>query len=364
MIPECNNVSRCFVDTQCVYNRQLKYNTCACDKPFDTYNYCNKTVFSAYKGNDLYYAGASIVLFSILTLLYLLEMSIDFSKKKYTPILFTKGVMVFFILLRIAYLGFWIVSSINETGIYKKHSFIVESLGTLILIASNMLIIFSWLDLVLMAKNIGNRAKSMRVIKKMLFIAMIVVVPLLTVVIFISQIIDGILIFTGISIIMLIVLAVLSMIVSIVCLVIIMRWINSDKDSKIKNRMRLKSGWVIALLVGMFGILFIMVLSTFIITGGPQPYLGIEISKRVIEIPMAVFMFFFLETGSVSAIKNGRFSFTTERTNESDQPDKSSGKSNKSGKSTSSTEFGDLGKSSKSTRSVSQQNSSDTVESL
>jgi hypothetical protein len=340
MIPECTNVSRCFDQTKCVYNKQLGYNTCACDILYDPYQFCNKTIFSSYKGGDLYYVGIGMAFYSILFLLYLFEFSIDINRKKYTPVLYTKAVMMAFILVRLAYLSIWIISSVNETASYKKYAFVIESIGSLMLVASNMLIIVSWLDLILMAKNIGNRAQKMKVIKRILFVGILGIIPVMIVAVVLSQVIKGLLILAQVSAVALMFLIISTIIISIICLVIIIKWINSDKDSKIKNKMKRKSIWIITCLVCLIGLVFITIISFVALSSGPQIYLGLEITKRIVEILMSTFMFFFLENAFVSVVKKGKFSLTTERTGQSEQSNKS-GKSNRSDKTTSSTRSGD-----------------------
>lgn len=311
MLPACTNATAC----SCQYNSQVGYDTCSCEIYRDPYYLCNRTIFEVYNNLDLIYPSLGLLLYMILLFGYLFEFVIDAKKRKMSPILLTKGAIIVFILAREVTFPLWFASSLQRSTAYARVTTFINSIGSLVLISSLMLIVVSWLDLVLIARNLGDQDRHMRRVKLSLFILTGIISPINLIMLFVTQFLPDVSVLKlvlGAAVLLLILLILASIIISIVYLVVVLRWVNGvDSPSRTLCKIRVKSYWVIALLSSLFGAAIVMIVVQVSPHDTPMAFLAIEISNRVIEVLIVILMFFFLERSSVRFMQRGKLIAST-----------------------------------------------------
>lgn len=312
MLPVCDNSTNCV----CEYNKYFKYDTCNCPTFMNPYFLCNQTVFQEYHNLDLIYYILGIIIFSTLFLSYTYEFIMDIIQKKITPVFFTKGVLILLTLVRIIGFSLWIISSNNRTGKYASIVVFLNTIGIMILVVAVILIVISWLVLVINSKNLVEHDKNMNRAKLILGILTCIIVSFNIIMLFLVEFTSKITILVPLSIIgvvLLILLLLATFILSLVYLVIILRWLKTTAMSDYLRKIQLKSYWLIAvlssLLLGILLLLCIVVLqaSQIIDQDMPAALLTLEIVNRFTEMLIIILMFFFLERNFLRAV-NSRIS--------------------------------------------------------
>jgi len=281
----------------------------------DPYSFCNQTNFQAYDGFDLIYPGLGLPIYLALLAAYIFEFAIDVKKRRLSPILLTKGTLIAFIPSRFAILSLWFASSIQKTTAYADATTFINSIGSLILIPALILIVVSWLDLALIARNLGDQDRRLTRVKLSLFILTGIIGPLNLVMLFVNQFIPEsmeVKIIFGVAVILLILLMLATIIISIVYLVIVLKWLRNSPSSNLLHKIQIKSYWIIALLGSLLLATIAMVVIQVFQRDTPLAFLGIEITDRIIEILIVSLMFFFLERSFLNSIQNGKLTISTE----------------------------------------------------
>lgn len=327
MIPSCDNSTFCFNGGECKFDGAVNHNTCLCKTYWDSSTGCNTTIFPTYNGYDRIYPGFGIPLYAILSLLYLFEITMDVIRKKYTPILFTKAVILVFTCSRVTTISIWLVSSLGDTTKYARISAFIDSAGTLLLISANVLVVISWLSLILRAKDLGEKDKKMIMIKKGLFITVGIVGPLNIITLIVNEINSALGFLLAITVVLLLLAVVANAIISVVYLVRIYRWIKEIHKTKMIKLIEKKSKWVITLLSMSISVVFFLLVFFVIRRNSPSMYLAIDIISRTIELILSSVMFMFLETNLVNSIKEKAVVWSSKLT-----PSTSGTKTGKSGK--------------------------------
>jgi hypothetical protein len=305
MAAHCDNYTTCYNGGECQKALGLNTYECYCKTYWDSSTRCNTTIFEAYNEQDRAYPGIGIPLYLILLALYVFEVSIDLIRKKYTPILLTKFVVIVFSVSRIVIMSLWLSSSVENTTKYARISAFIDSLGTLILMATNSLITISWLDMILRAKDLGQKNKEMIALKKGIFIACIIVCVLNVITLILNEVNPSLGIFLAISVVLLMILVICSVVVSIVYLVRIHRWMRDIQFSRITKIIKYKAKWIIVLLLMSINTVFFLMVFFVIRRNSPFMYILIDIVSRAIELVIVANMLFFLETNILTSIKKG-----------------------------------------------------------
>lgn len=314
MFQSCHNSTDCFNDGECKYDNVDKYNNCVCKIYFDSSTGCNTTIFEQYQGLDLIYPGISIPLYFLLLGLYTLEFSMDIIRRKISPILLTKGILLIFIVSRVINMFLWVISSINRTTKYAQSVVIMEALGALMLITADILIIVSWLDLVLKAKHLGQVDIKMLKVKKGLFVTISILTPTVIVAGIFNEIMPQSILFLSVTIIMLMIFLIISIIISVIYLVRIYKWLKDNHKSKLAVVIRRKSKWIIVLLLMLVNVVFFLVLFFVIRRDSPTAYLTMNIVIRFVEFIIAGVMLLFLENSLTHLFKKGSLNIVTSGT--------------------------------------------------
>lgn len=314
MAQYCYNSSDCFNGGECKHDNVAKYNTCLCKTYFDSSTSCNTTIFEQYGGLDLIYPGIGIPLHLVLLGLYVLEFGMDVIRRKISPILLTKGVLVLFIISRIASMSLWIVSSTNQTTRYARHASLTDSFGTLCLITADVLVIVSWLDLVLKAKHLGQVDNTMLKVKRGLFIAISLLFGANIIALVANEINPRSGIFLAITVIVLMLTTIAAIIISAVYLVRIRSWLKDSSESKTVAIIRRKSKWIIVLLLMLLNIVFFLAVFFVIRRNSPVVYLAVDIVSCSVSFITVIIMLLFLENSLTHLFKKGSLNILSSTT--------------------------------------------------
>jgi len=302
MIPECNNLTGCV----CEHNVQVNYNTCKCDTYLDPHHFCNTTIFEAYQDFDIIYPIFGLLIFLVLMGIYGFEFVNDLKRRRFSFPLVTKGTVMMFILSRLILFPLWIASSTMRTTNYAVAVTFINSIGIIILIVSISLLIISWLDLILVARNLGSKDHRLRSIKYALFSLAFIIGTSNIIALIIVQIVPDLTVILAVTLFLLIVLVIVTIIISVIYLVIILRWLQKTPKSVVFNITRKKSYWIVALLSSLLLDCVVLGITSLFSHDTPIEFLSIEITYRILEIIMLTLMFFFLERKFVMTIKNHR----------------------------------------------------------
>ena len=299
MLPACDNTTIC----KCEYNTHVSYNTCVCPTYLDPYHFCNQTIFEAYYGLDRIYPCLGLLIYLILLIMYMFEFVADVKRKQLSSLLVTKTTVIVFILSRLIIFPLWLVSSMQRTAAYANVTTFINSIGTIVLISALILTVIAWLDLALLARNLGDQDTRLQIIKFGLFIATGVIGPINILSVFLAKFVPETMILLILAVCLLILLMLGTIIVSVVYLTIILRWIREANKSDLLTKMRIKSYWIIALLGSLLLTIVILIIFQTLQRDTPQAFLGIEITGRIIETLMLIIMFGFLERTFISVTK-------------------------------------------------------------
>jgi len=268
--------------------------TCICSRFRDPNTLCKTVIFEAYNHLDLIYAIIMMAAFFVLLIAYFYEMAMNLKKRRFTPILIAHGAMILFLISRVTLLILWIVSSSLNTDNYAKTTLFINSIGWIILISSHVLIVIGWLDIILMAKNVGFQIKEMRIIKIVLWTLVGIFGTLALIILIVIQLIT-VLVIMDVALALLLIVVVVSVIIEIVYMVKAFRWIKTQDETPLFIRMKRKGYFVIGLIISL------VVMSVFgwstkpFASCTPDVCIGLEIGYQLIELITATIMLLFLE---------------------------------------------------------------------
>ena len=176
------HISACFGRGECIRNNILNYSICQCDK-FDSYTFCEKSVYELYVGKGLWVFYSSIIIYTILFILFVLELTVDLFRNKGTksaPFI-AKIILTIHCLLHIIDLG--IHAHEAKTNNFGSKSWqlgisLFHLLSTSIFVGiAYMVVCVAWLDLLLRARNFGIVDNSIRNIKLSTIIICSIIYP-------------------------------------------------------------------------------------------------------------------------------------------------------------------------------------------
>jgi len=309
----CNSSTDCYHSGICELDYDISNYICQCDNFLDTKTKCQKSIFDSYNLVDILYPLIFGCLFMFGISAFIFEMVKDQRKVKLLSIvILSKFSVIIFSLSRISILIIWLYSSIAKNFQLSFYYNLIDKIGIIILIFSDILLISNWFESLLRAKHIDLISNKI-ILTSMLFkIGGSIITPLSIILLLIGF-------FTGnktleiVSIIIISLLIIITSIISMFYIRIVYNWIHTIHNSTIINKILFKTK-----LIGYSRIIYLFIATYLIATKNsskfPEYYIIYQSANRFLEIVLISIMFLILENNTLRLLFTGFSTRSDEKT--------------------------------------------------